>query len=318
MSSFLEKITEKIVGGIHSEQEKPMIVCVMGQTGVGKSSLINALFGTSLNVSDVKPCTKEPERVEVKGVSGASLHFYDLPGLGESVSADPTYLDHYYNLLNKSDIALWLIHSDSRALSVDRMLLGKLLERFDNPQVLSKVTFVLSKCDLVSKKPWVFGLEGERGVFAASGETERLLLSKEKFVQEEMYRSFGDSLKTQVKGRPHALLAESCFSQEGESIFFHGVMDYKTRDTLIARYPNYTEAVKLLFSHFDVVSCSSRFRFNLARLMLSILTKVSESSVLRFKQFVNESHMSNVSYGVAKSFRNIQVFDVRKNTQVQI
>lgn len=318
MSSFLEKVTEKIVAGIHSEQAKPMIVCVMGQTGVGKSSLINALFGTSLNVSDVKPCTKEPERVEVKGISGASLHFYDLPGLGESVSADLTYLDYYYNLLNKCDIALWLIHSDSRALSVDRMLLGKLLERFDNPRILSKVTFVLSKCDLVSKEPWVFGLDGDCGVFAASDKTERLLLSKEKFVQEEMYSSFGDSMKTQVRGRHHEFLAESCFFQEGENMFFRGVMDYNTRDTLIARYPNHAEAVKLVFSHFDVVSCSSMFRFNLARLMLSILTKLSESSVLRFKQFVNESQMSNISYGAAKSFRNIQVFDIRKNTQVKM
>jgi putative ribosome biogenesis GTPase RsgA len=40
---------------IEAEQRKPLVVVVAGQTGVGKSSLINALFGTQLEVDDVRP-----------------------------------------------------------------------------------------------------------------------------------------------------------------------------------------------------------------------------------------------------------------------
>jgi predicted GTPase len=47
-----------------AESERPLTVAIMGQTGVGKSSLLNAAFGTNLQVGDVRPTTKIPEPVE--------------------------------------------------------------------------------------------------------------------------------------------------------------------------------------------------------------------------------------------------------------
>jgi ABC-type uncharacterized transport system ATPase component len=61
-------------------------VSIMGQTGVGKSSLLNALCITQLGTDRIRPCTKEIERVVTRGLSNHELWFYDLPGIGEAVS----------------------------------------------------------------------------------------------------------------------------------------------------------------------------------------------------------------------------------------
>jgi len=69
---------------IDKERARPFIVCVMGQTGAGKTSLINALFGTNYETSAVWPTTKEV-RLHIERVpGGGELHFYDVPDLGEA------------------------------------------------------------------------------------------------------------------------------------------------------------------------------------------------------------------------------------------
>jgi predicted GTPase len=53
-----------------AQRNKPFVVSIMGQTGVGKTSLINALFNTKLRVDAVRPTTKEIERVTIKNAKG--------------------------------------------------------------------------------------------------------------------------------------------------------------------------------------------------------------------------------------------------------
>lgn len=67
---------------INAARQKPFKIAVLGQTGYGKSSLINALFGTNLKTDPVKPCTKKVEKIEVKNDKGDCLWFY---GIGLSI-----------------------------------------------------------------------------------------------------------------------------------------------------------------------------------------------------------------------------------------
>src|SRR5687767_9908288 len=96
-----------------------LTVAVMGQTGVGKSSLLNALFDVSLQVGDVRPTTMEPLPVEVRGPSGRPLVFWDMPGIGESAAADARYLELYRRRLLDSDVVLWALHADIRSTTTD-------------------------------------------------------------------------------------------------------------------------------------------------------------------------------------------------------
>ena len=84
MGMFEKTIKQMIQREIEKEQSKPLVVSVMGQSGVGKSSLLNTLFGTQLATDAVRPCTNEPQHVVSQVLGGKTLWYYDLPGIGET------------------------------------------------------------------------------------------------------------------------------------------------------------------------------------------------------------------------------------------
>lgn len=92
---------------------------VFGKTGVGKSSLCNALFGQEIcAISDVEACTRDAKEV-VLNMGGNGIKLIDVPGVGESTTRDEEYGRLYSELLPELDLVLWLIKSDDRALASD-------------------------------------------------------------------------------------------------------------------------------------------------------------------------------------------------------
>ncbi|MEX7536678.1 GTPase [Providencia rettgeri] len=102
---------------------------LMGKTGVGKSSLINALFQSHLSpVSNISGCTRQAQRFNLT-INNHTLTFVDLPGVGESLERDREYHPLYRNLLPELDLIIWVLKADDRAWSSDEQCYRFLTEQ---------------------------------------------------------------------------------------------------------------------------------------------------------------------------------------------
>ncbi|MEQ4674112.1 GTPase [Providencia vermicola] len=120
---------------------------LMGKTGAGKSSLINALFQSSLSpVSDVSGCTRQAQRFNMT-INNHTLTFVDLPGVGESLERDKEYHQLYRNLLPELDLIIWILKADDRAWSSDEQCYRFLTEQCGYQS--ERFLFVLNQADKI-------------------------------------------------------------------------------------------------------------------------------------------------------------------------
>lgn len=107
-------------------------VAIFGKTGVGKSSLTNALFGQdACPISDVKACTRDPKEVFMR-LEGSSngIKLMDVPGIGESKARDEEYFRLYAEILKDADMVLWVLKGDDRTFTSDESFYKTVMKPF--------------------------------------------------------------------------------------------------------------------------------------------------------------------------------------------
>lgn len=137
-------------------QSTPPTIAVIGVSGVGKSSTLNSMFRTKLEVSATMRCTTEFSDHLVgatintgpKKGTKVALRVIDAPGLGEDIKQDGKYLDMYYDNLPKCDVILWILSARNRAVALDQQYLLRLKDFHD------RMIFGINQIDLVEPLNW--------------------------------------------------------------------------------------------------------------------------------------------------------------------
>lgn len=123
------------------------VIGIMGKTGVGKSSLCNALFRSEIcSVSAVEACTRQPQRVRLQ-FGNHYLTLVDLPGVGESQQRDGEYRDLYRQLMPELDMVIWVLKADDRAFSIEEQFYHDVFQKFSGP--LPPVIWALNQVDKI-------------------------------------------------------------------------------------------------------------------------------------------------------------------------
>ena len=119
-----QKIQEKINEILQYEPR----IGILGKTGVGKSSLCNALFGKDVaKISDVEACTRDVQEIFIQS-GNKKIKLIDVPGVGENKERDKEYLKLYSELLPELDVVIWLIKSDDRSYSNEQIFFENLIK----------------------------------------------------------------------------------------------------------------------------------------------------------------------------------------------
>ncbi|ACX87188.1 GTP-binding protein HSR1-related protein [Pectobacterium parmentieri WPP163] len=143
LSVLPDSLHQRVIDHIEQLIQYEPVIGIMGKTGVGKSSLCNALFqGEVSPVSDSRACTRHALTFRLSS-GQRSILFVDLPGVGESEERDHDYAGLYQHWLPRVDIVLWLLKADDRALAIDQHIYRTVIgERYRD-----KILFVLNQVD---------------------------------------------------------------------------------------------------------------------------------------------------------------------------
>lgn len=147
-----DKDLKRLMEGIDSH--RPPRIFLIGRTGVGKSSMINALCGSYVaGVSDTKSCTEGAQIYECKDGDRVLMEILDTRGIAESESLDDkvTAEEMLIEQINEfsPDVAIFMLNCTHRDdVNIDVEFLKKVSKEYAKVNKLQlPIVVVINKCD---------------------------------------------------------------------------------------------------------------------------------------------------------------------------
>ena len=170
----------------------PLNILLMGGTGVGKSSTINAIYGENrVEVgTGARPQTQEIQECQIS----KNITLYDSPGLGEGSEKDKQHMEKINKLLTdtdgngnaKIDLVLVITDASVKVLGQEYETIKYLLETLGDSK---RILIGLNKCDKVESEEYFDRDNNELGE-----EQEQFLQEKVADLQERIKKDTGLSL----------------------------------------------------------------------------------------------------------------------------
>lgn len=135
IAELLEKVDDKqrkeLSKVIKEKKEKPINVAIIGQSGVGKSTTVNNLFGAQEVVSRIGEGTNVENFAGYRDYileDGSLMRTADLPGYGRGLEEDNRYKDLYIRTLKNCDVILLIIQANDKAIADDQYMVECIYE----------------------------------------------------------------------------------------------------------------------------------------------------------------------------------------------
>lgn len=134
------------------ENVPPPRIAFIGNTGVGKSSTLNALFNAGQPISHTMACTQVEGVIKItadtiEGEKGF-LVVYDMPGLDESKESQEKHLETYERILKDVDVAIWVLEAANRGIRNVQETIDNEIKSI-NPELANRIVFALNKVDQI-------------------------------------------------------------------------------------------------------------------------------------------------------------------------
>lgn len=132
--------------------EKPFRVAVIGQSGVGKSTTLNAVFGLSNYTSDIAEGTTDIVEKVFPMRNGFNLSIYDMPGLNNDIDKDIEYEKLYQKILPECDVIVYIINAHSKDFGEDCRILKEIVLPICNTNhVRENLILAINKIDTIGE-----------------------------------------------------------------------------------------------------------------------------------------------------------------------
>lgn len=143
---------QQVLGEVQNQINKPFKVAVIGQSGVGKSTTINAVFGVNNYVSDIAEGTTNIEEQTFDIDGHYKMIFYDTPGLNNDIDKDKKYLKMYEEILPQCDVIMYIINAATRNFGEDcRILKEHIIPLCSEKGIMQNIIIAINKIDAIGE-----------------------------------------------------------------------------------------------------------------------------------------------------------------------